>query len=65
MKPKKCDLCIHLNRKNLINLKKRFQLITRTGRTKQSYRCGKYDELYFLIRDKCEGPYKEAGSESQ
>jgi hypothetical protein len=63
VKPKKCDACKYLYRHKLINQNKRFQVVTKHGRTKQSYRCGKFDELYFLVRDKCGGPYKEAERE--
>jgi hypothetical protein len=33
------------------------------GKIKQCYRCKKFDEIYFLVRDKCGGPYKEAWNE--
>jgi hypothetical protein len=62
MKPKKCDGCLYLYRHQLVNLKKIFQLVTATGRTKQQYMCKKADKLCFEAREKCEGPYKEAGT---
>jgi hypothetical protein len=61
MKPKRCDACKYLYRHKLINKTEMFQVVTKSGRAKQSYRCGKFDVLYFFIREKCEGPYKGAG----
>jgi hypothetical protein len=59
VKPKKCADCVFLYRHPLVNQKNKFQLVTPTGRTKQQYRCKKFDELYFESREKCGGPFRK------